>query len=148
MLDIKRLSLADAELLIAGARARAEEIGVAMCVAVTDESGNTVAFQRMDGGKILSVRLSDDKAYTAAVSRKGTHEYNEVCVPGNLVFGIHTSSGGRFSTVGGGLPVTLADGTVIGGIGCSGGAPEQDRDCAQAGIDFWRNAAGDAAADD
>lgn len=147
MLEIHRLSLAEAEILIAGARARAEEIGVPMCTSVTDESGNTIAFQRMDGGKILSVRLSDDKAYTAAVSRKGTHEYNEVCVPGNLAFGIHTSSGGRFSTVGGGLPVALADGTVVGGIGCSGGTPEQDQQCAQAGIEFWRSAVGNAPAD-
>ena len=44
---------------------------------------------------------------------------------------------GRFSIVGGGYPVALDDGTVAGGIGCSGGTPEQDMDCARAGIEFW-----------
>jgi uncharacterized protein GlcG (DUF336 family) len=137
MLQISRLSLDDALVLIEGAAARAANIGVPLCISIVDESGHQIAFQRMDGAKILSVRLSDDKAFTAAVSRRGTHEYNELSVPGSLVFGIHTSSQGRFSIVGGGYPVALDDGTVAGGIGCSGGTPEQDMDCARAGIEFW-----------
>ncbi|MBB3355206.1 uncharacterized protein GlcG (DUF336 family) [Rhizobium sp. BK049] len=52
MLTINRLSLADARILIEGARGRAEEIGVPMCIAVTDESGQLIAFERMDGGKL------------------------------------------------------------------------------------------------
>lgn len=133
MLDVKRLSLADARVLIEGAREKAEAIAVPMCIAVADESGNLIAFERMDGAKILSVGLSADKAFTAAVSRRPTHEYNELCQPGSLVFGIHTSSGGRFSTVGGGYPVIVAD-TVIGGVGLSGGAAEEDMACAEAAI--------------
>jgi len=138
MQTIKRLDLADAEVLIAGAKAHARKIGVPMCVAVVDESGNTIAFQRMDGAKVLSVRLADDKAFTSAVSKRPTHEYNEICIPGELAFGIHTSSGGRFSTVGGGYPV-LQGQTVVGGIGCSGGAATEDMECAEAGIAHWRN---------
>ena len=38
------------------------------------------------------------------------------------------------SVVGGGLTITV-DGAVVGGIGCSSGTPDQDRECAQAGID-------------
>ncbi|WP_261338347.1 GlcG/HbpS family heme-binding protein [Rhizobium leguminosarum] len=48
MLTIKRLDLNDARALIAGARAKAEEIGVPMCIAVADESGQLIAFERMD----------------------------------------------------------------------------------------------------
>ena len=44
MLTIKRLDIEDANRLIAGARAKAIEIGVPMCVAITDESGNLIAF--------------------------------------------------------------------------------------------------------
>jgi uncharacterized protein GlcG (DUF336 family) len=138
MLNLSRLDLSDAIRLIEGAVAHAADIGVPMCVSVVDESGHTIAFQRMDGAKVLSVRLSDDKAYTAAVSRRGTHEYNEICVPGNLVFGIHTAAEGRFSTVGGGLPVRSDDESVVGAVGCSGGTPEQDMDCARAGIAYWK----------
>lgn len=136
MLRINRLDQADARRLIDGARAKATEIGVPMCIAITDESGNLVAFERMDGGKITSVTIAQDKAYTAAAARKPTHEYNAACVPGNLAFGIHTSMGGRLCVVGGGLPV-MVDGEVVGGIGLSSGTPDQDMVCAQAGIEHF-----------
>ncbi|HAC27371.1 MAG TPA: DNA polymerase III subunit delta', partial [Marinobacter hydrocarbonoclasticus] len=134
MLTIHRLDLSDARILIEGAAAKAREIGVPMCIAVVDESGTLIAFERMDGGKVTSVTIAQDKAFTAAAARKATHDYNAANVPGNLAFGIHTEVGGRLSTVGGGLPV-MVDGEVVGGIGLSSGTPQQDMDCAQAGID-------------
>ena len=136
MLSIKRLSLADAKILIDGARKKSEEIGVPMCIAVADESGNLIAFDRMDGGKIHSISVAQDKAFTAGAARKATHEYNAVNIPGNLAFGMHTEVGCRISTVGGGLPVVV-DGEFVGGIGVSSGAPQQDMECAQAGVDFF-----------
>ncbi|WP_111493486.1 MULTISPECIES: GlcG/HbpS family heme-binding protein [Marinobacter] len=136
MLTLKRLDIADARILIEGAAAKAREIGVPMCIAITDESGNLVAFERMDGGKTSSVIIAQDKAYTAAAARKATHEYNAANQPGQLAFGIHTEVGGRISSVGGGLPVSV-DGEVVGGIGLSSGTPQQDMECAQAGLDYF-----------
>ena len=136
MLTIQRLDVADARKLIAGAAAKATEIGVPMCIAVVDESGHLIAFERMDGGKATSVTIAQDKAFTAGAARKATHEYNAANVPGQLAFGIHTEVGGRLSSVGGGLPV-ISGGVVVGGIGLSSGTPQQDMDCAQAGIDAW-----------
>lgn len=133
MLTINRLSHDEALLLIEGARLKAIEIGVPMCIAVVDESGHLIAFERMDGGKVTSITVAQDKAFTAAAARKATHDYNAACVPGNLVFGIHTALGGRLSVVGGGLPV-MVDGQVVGGIGLSSGTPQQDMECAEAGI--------------
>ncbi len=141
MLNIKRLGIDEAMILIEGARAEAERIGVPMCIAVVDESGNLIAFERMDGGKVTSITIAQDKAFTAAAARKATHEYNAANVPGNLAFGIHTEVGGRLSSVGGGLPVIVA-GDVVGGIGLSSGTPAQDMQCAQAGIDHFLNQAG------
>ena len=133
---IKRLSLSDAKHLIDGAKKKAQEIGVPMCIAIADESGSLIAFDRMDGGKVTSITIAQDKAFTAAAARKATHEYNEACIPGNLVFGIHTALGGRLCVVGGGLPVAV-DGEVVGGIGLSSGTPQQDMQCAQAGVDHF-----------
>lgn len=135
-LSIKRLSLSDAKHLIDGAKKKAQEIGVPMCIAIADESGSLIAFDRMDGGKVTSITIAQDKAFTAAAARKATHEYNEACIPGNLVFGIHTALGGRLCVVGGGLPVAV-DGEVVGGIGLSSGTPQQDMQCAQAGVDHF-----------
>jgi uncharacterized protein GlcG (DUF336 family) len=136
MLTIKRLSLDEANIFIEGASIKANEIGVPMCIAVVDESGNLIAFERMDGGKANSIIVAQDKAFTAGSARKATHEYNAACIPGNLAFGIHTEVGGRLSTVGGGLPIQV-DGDFVGGIGVSSGSPQQDMECAQAGIDFF-----------
>ncbi|MFT7008672.1 MAG: hypothetical protein ACJAXJ_003214 [Colwellia sp.] len=136
MLTIKRLSRDMAKIFIEGASIKATEIGVPMCIAVVDESGNLIAFERMDGGKAHSIIVAQDKAFTAGSARKATHEYNAACIPGNLAFGIHTEAGGRLSTVGGGLPIQV-DGDFVGGIGVSSGSPQQDMDCAQAGIEFF-----------
>jgi len=136
MMTIKRLDLEDAGVLLAGARARAAEIGVPMCIAITDEGGNLVAFERMDGGKVTSITIAIDKSFTASGAKKATHEYGEVSQPGAPVYGIASAIGGRLMVVGGGLPVVV-DGDVVGGIGVSSGTPAQDRDVAQAGIDAF-----------
>lgn len=136
MLTIKRLDQADARVLIEGARQKAQAIGVPMCIAITDESGHLIAFERMDGGKVTSITIAIDKAFTAAGARKATHEYGEASQPGKPTFGIHSAIGGRLVVVGGGLPV-MVGGDVVGGIGISSGTPMQDLECAQAGIDHF-----------
>lgn len=136
MITINRLSIEDARLILQGARQKSEEIKVPMCIAVVDESGNLIAFERMNGGKVSSIVLAQDKAFTAGAARKATHEYNAANIPGKLVFGIHTEYGGRMSTVGGGIPVEI-DGDFVGGIGASSGTPEQDISVAQAGLDYF-----------
>jgi len=136
MLVIKRLSIEEAQLLIDGAAAKAREIKVPMCIAVTDEAGHLIKFDRMDGGKISSISIAIDKAFTGAVARHGTHVYNELCQPGKPTFGIHITNGGHFSVIGGGLPVAV-DGTIVGGIGVSSGTAEQDRLCAEAALEYF-----------
>ncbi len=133
MLSIQRLSYEDAAILISGAEAKAQEIGIQMCIAVVDESGFLIAFKRMDHSKALSTTLAQDKAFTSAISKKPTADYNAIAVPGNLAYGVQTSAGGRFSTVGGGVPVIIDD-AVVGAIGLSGGLAAQDMVCADAGV--------------
>lgn len=136
MLTIKRLSHEDAQRMIAAAEARAKAINLPMCIAVADESGNLIAFSRMDGGKVSSTPIAIDKAFTAAAALNPTEHYNKLCQPGNPTFGIHITNGGHFSIIGGGLPVKV-DGKVVGGIGVSSGTPAQDIDVAQAGVDAF-----------
>ncbi|WP_420012715.1 GlcG/HbpS family heme-binding protein [Tateyamaria sp.] len=138
MLTLKRLDIQDAHALIAGARAKAQEIGVPMCIAVTDESGNLIAFERMDGGNITSIGLAIDKSFTAAGVQKGTDVLGEVNQPGMPAHGISSTLGGRMVTVAGGLPV-FADGVVVGGIGISSGSPAQDLQVAQAAVAAFSN---------
>jgi uncharacterized protein GlcG (DUF336 family) len=141
MLTIRRLSLEEAKILIEGAAIKAREIKVPMCIAVTDESGHLVTFDRMDGGKVSSISIAIDKAFTGAVARRGTHIYNELCVPGKPTFGIHVTNDGHFSVIGGGLPV-FVNGEIVGGVGVSSGSAEQDQVCAEAAIDYFYSRTG------
>jgi uncharacterized protein GlcG (DUF336 family) len=136
MLSFKRLSIDEARILVDGSVAASRNINTPMCIAVADESGNLIAFERMDGGKISSISIAIDKAFTAAAARNGTHVYNQLCVPGQPTFGIHVTNGGHFSIIGGGLPVTV-DGQIVGGVGISSGTAAQDIVVAEAALEYF-----------
>ena len=105
-----------------------------MDIAVVDDGGHLIAFVRMDGARLTSIDVSINKAFTAACARRATHEYAAIAGAGGPAFGMHVSNQGRFLIVGGGLPI-FYNGMIAGGVGCSSGSPEQDREVAQAGID-------------
>ncbi len=128
-----RLTLQGARLIMAAAARKAATIGVPMDIAVVDDGGHLLVFNRMDGAKLSSIDISVSKAWTAACARRATHEYAEIASPGKPAYGIHVSNSGRFMIVGGGLPISL-DGHVVGGIGCSSGTVHQDREVAMAGV--------------
>lgn len=134
MIMVPKLTLNDARLVLDGAEARAKAIGVDMDIAVVDDGGHLLAFIRMDNARVTSIDVAISKAFTAACARRATHEYAAVAGAGGPAFGIHVSNQGRFMIVGGGLPVFI-NGVIAGGVGCSSGSPEQDREVAQAGID-------------
>jgi uncharacterized protein GlcG (DUF336 family) len=141
MLTISRLSLEEAKVLIEGATRKSVEMGIPMCIAVCDESGHLIAFDRMNGGKVSSISIAIDKAFTGAVARKGTHVYNQLCQPGQPTFGIHVTNGGHFSIIGGGLPVTVG-GEIVGGIGISSGTAVEDLQVAEAAIAYFHQTSG------
>ncbi|KAA2315402.1 heme-binding protein [Pseudooceanicola sediminis] len=136
MISVQRLDAADAQLMLAGARACATEIGVPMCIAITDEGGNLVAFERMDGGKVTSITIAIDKSFTASGAKRATHDYGAASQPGAPAYGIASAIGGRLMVVGGGLPV-MVDGACVGGIGVSSGTADQDMQVARAGVDAF-----------
>lgn len=131
-----KLTLADAQLIMQACVAKAEEIGVDMDIAITDDSGNLLMFQRMDNARITSIDISMGKSFTASAARKSTREYGEVSVPGKPAFGINTSNQGRFSIVAGGVPIFAGE-HIVGGVGCSSGTPDQDEIVSQAGVDAF-----------
>ena len=66
-----------AETLMRGAVAKAEAMGVPMCIAICDPSGALVQFLRMDRAALLSVNIAQDKAYTAVSFGMATHEWHD-----------------------------------------------------------------------
>lgn len=118
--------------MLEGAAAKATAMGKPMCIAVVDNAGVLKGFLRMDGAPLLSVGISQDKAYTAAsfgLSTDGWHDFIKDDAP--LHTGIvHTP---RLVVFGGGYPL-FEDGQLIGGIGVSGGHYTDDMEVARAGM--------------
>jgi uncharacterized protein GlcG (DUF336 family) len=126
------ITSAAAQRLIAAAEAKATEMGRPMCIAVCDADGTIKAFSRMDGAPLLSVQISQDKAYTAISFGMATHEWHEfVKNDPPLRDGIIKTD--RLIVFGGGYPISVNE-QVIGGIGVSGGHYTHDMEVARAGL--------------
>ncbi len=111
-----------------------------MCIAVVDESGNLIAFDRMDGAKITSISIAIDKAFTAGAARNPTSFYGAVSQPGAVSWGINQTNGGHFCVIAGGLPIVV-NGVVVGGLGLSGGTAAQDEQVAAAALESFQPSA-------
>ncbi|ELY70410.1 hypothetical protein C489_02421 [Natrinema versiforme JCM 10478] len=128
------MSLDTAKEVIDAAERRANEIDNPMVVTVANSEGNLVAQHRMDGAWLASVDISRNKAYTAAALDMPTHDLEEPTKPGESLYGLQNTNQGRMVIFGGGYPLER-DGDIVGAIGVSGGAVEQDMDVAEAGVD-------------
>ncbi|MBZ5535910.1 MAG: heme-binding protein [Acidobacteriia bacterium] len=133
MITVPKLTLDDVKKIMEATESKARSIGVDLDIAIVDDGGHLLMFERMDSAKITSIQVSIDKAFTAAGARRPTHEYAAVAGAGGPAFGIHVSHQGRFSIVGGGVPI-FVEGRIVGAVGCSSGTAEQDREVAEAGI--------------
>jgi len=122
------LTAADGLRIIAAGKVEAEKNGWNVSIAVVDESGFLLAFERMDLANPQSADISIRKAWTAAAARVPTKALEDIAKdrPGTLAFA------GRLP-VQGGMPVKVgAD--CVGAVGVSGVASHQDEQVAQAGI--------------
>jgi glc operon protein GlcG len=131
--DHPRLTLEGARAVLAAAQRRAGEIQRPMNIAVVDEGGHLLAFERMDGAKLSSIRIALVKAESSAVRAAPTgpamsgDQVNEL-----LSAALAVASPGEQTPIRGGVPL-VADGQVVGAIGVSAGTEDQDADVARAG---------------
>jgi uncharacterized protein GlcG (DUF336 family) len=120
------MNLDMAKKMIKAAIERAEEMNRLCSVAVVDDRGFLVAIHRMDRAPIPTVDIARDKAWTAATFRMPSSDiikFGDASSPG---FGFNTQNwNDRLTTISGGLPIKCGD-DVIGGIGVSGGMPDED----------------------
>jgi len=107
---------------------KADEMAVPQCIAVTGAEGRLLAFVRMDGAKFLSIRTSIRKAMTAASSRVPSGGADA-----EHSFKLGLATGGRLTNLKAGIPIVVRD-EVVGAVGVSSGAGEQDLEVALAGV--------------
>jgi len=120
-----------AQAVLEAARKKAEQLKLAMNIAVVDAGANLKAFLRMDGAWLGSIDISQKKARTARFFDMNTGEIGKLSQPGGSLYNIEVSNGGLI-TFPGGIPLKIGD-TVVGGIGVSGSTVENDNEVASAG---------------
>jgi glc operon protein GlcG len=119
-----------------GAREAAETVasearsrGVAPMTAVVDAGGELIYLSRPDDAQVASVKVSTDKARTAAIYRRPSKDFEEQASHGRPS-ALHLA---RAVPLQGGMPI-IFDGEVIGAIGVSGASSaDEDQQLAEIG---------------
>ena len=131
-----RLTTEGAKAMLAAAVSKAEELGIAVTVAIVDAGGHLLVLERMDGGLFHTVHSSTTKAVTASSSKRPTTSRGAQGQDLDTVHAIGLSLAAgpdRWTAMEGGFPI-LVEGECVGGIGVSGGDWQQDEAIAQAAL--------------
>ena len=123
------VTLDQAKKIAAGANAESKKNGWRMAIAVVDNHGFLVYYERMDDTQIGSVDVAIDKAKAAAIYRRPTKAFVDGVGKGrNALLGLRGAT-----PIEGGIPI-MVGGKVIGGLGVSGANADQDGAAAAAGL--------------
>lgn len=115
--------------ILAAARAEAQNNGWAVAIAVTDDGGHLLGFERLDGCAPIGGYIAIEKARTAALGRRESKGYEEMVNGGRTAF----VTAPLLTSLEGGVPVIVA-GETVGAVGVSGVKADQDAQVAKAGV--------------
>ncbi|MGY0480900.1 GlcG/HbpS family heme-binding protein [Mycobacteroides abscessus] len=125
------ITLEHANQLVARGLAVAEKAGMKAVFAILDSGANLVAFARMDGAWLASNELAIAKARTSVMFQAPTEGLAAPLQLGQPALHFDHIHAGGLLLVGGGVPLFDQAGALIGGLGASGGSPEQDAELAR-----------------
>jgi len=126
------INLEQARKAVAAAQVEARKQGWPVAIAIVDNHGFLVAYERMDNTQTGSVQVAIDKAVSAAMFRRPTKAFQDGVAGGGA--GLRLLGLRGANPLDGGLPI-VSGGKIVGGIGVSGVAGDQDAVVAKAGAD-------------
>jgi glc operon protein GlcG len=128
------LTFQEAHNVITGAQERASKLGALITVAVVDEGGHLQALGRMDGAPPLSAQVDETKAASVALFRRDGASLRQLQEAWPAFFAQMDQAARRPILAGAGSVLIRKADTVLGAVAVSGGLPQQDDDCAEAGL--------------
>ena len=128
------VTFVEARKLIAGAHAKAGQLDIRVTVAVVDEGGLLIALGRMDGAGALTPQIAEAKAVGAAMLQRDGAGLADLAKERPGFFSVADRLVRVPIVPGLGSVLVRRDGKVLGAVGVSGGRPEQDLECAEAGL--------------
>lgn len=128
------LDLATAFRILDATLAKAGELNIRVSAVIVDNGGHLIAAHRMDGAGFLSPKVAEGKAFSAAAWKRPTIALREIVdrFP-QFLTGVSMMVDGKVLVTEGGYPIRDNE-AIIGGIGVSGGKPDQDKICCEAGL--------------
>src|SRR6201996_4457092 len=126
------LTLEEANRIIRGALAKAQELNIKISAAVCDSGGRLIALQRMDNAIWASAYGSQGKAVASAAFGRPSGELSERANHPTPA-GIREAEGGHMIMGQGAVPI-IREGRIDGACGVGGGTAQEDEDCARAGV--------------
>lgn len=124
------LTLDELKRIAAAAEAEALKNQWAVSIAIVDDGGHLLWFQRLDGASPLSAHIAPAKARTASLGRRESRLFEELINQGRYAFLSAPELEGMLE---GAVPI-MVQGQCIGAVGVSGVKSEQDAQIARAGI--------------
>ncbi|MBE6546185.1 MAG: heme-binding protein [Ruminococcaceae bacterium] len=137
--DPSQMTLALAEQICEAVLNEAKRIGVKAVVCLSDAGGHPKLVKAMDDAYIASYDVAVNKAFTVVALKMSTIDLKPLAQPGGSLYGIQFTNGGRIVIFGGGDPLIGSDGTIIGGIGVSGGSEAQDTALSEFGKRYFES---------
>jgi uncharacterized protein GlcG (DUF336 family) len=131
VLTKKTVSLELAKKIAAVAQVEAAKNKWAMAIAIVDDGGNLVYFERMDGTQLGSIEVAQQKAKTALFFKRPTKSFEDAVLTDKRVVVLSTPN---VVPLEGGVPLVV-DGVPIGAIGVSGAKASEDGVVAKAALD-------------
>ncbi len=125
-----RMTLESSKKLIEKIEEEAQRRGKQAVIAVCGPDGNPIAVHVMDGAFLVSFDVAVKKAYTSVAVKMSTMELSKLAQPGQTFYGVDKMAEGKIVIFGGGVPL-IYNGTIIGGLGISGGTGEEDHSLAE-----------------
>lgn len=129
MLKKYALELTDALAAVEAARAEALANNWAVSIAVVDDAGRLISFQRMTGASGMSIELAIGKAQTSAAGARPTKAFEDMVNDGRQSF----TTARELVCIEGGVPL-FYEGQLVGAVGVSGVKSFQDAAVAKAGV--------------
>ena len=80
------MTLSDVQQILAAARAEAQANQWAVSIAVVDDGGHPLGFERLDGCAPVSAYIATEKARSAALGRRETKLYEDMINGGGTAF--------------------------------------------------------------
>src|SRR5580704_13572834 len=135
MRNVPVIDYAEAKKIIDLIVDKASHMQKSVVVAVADPHGELIAFARMDGAPISSIRIAANKAWTAARERKPTKEIGEKVRHPEKGHDIAYYGDPKFVGWGGGIPI-WKDGIVAGAVAVSGLSSGEDIELAALALEL------------